>query len=438
MSFVFHVVGAALVSASLCSGALAQAASNPLPLTLESALREAESRSRALAAQDAATQSARDMAVAAGRLPDPTLRLSLDNLPVEGGSQFSVAAEAMTMRTVGLAQTFVNADKRRARSARYEREGDTAQAMRVLRLSELRQQTAWAWFDLHYQQQMLDLLHQQREETALQVEAAETAYRSSRGAQADVWAAQSAVARLDDRIVEARAQAANARSMLARWVGDLAGAPLGSAPSLTLSRYTSDTPTHQLDRHPDLAFLNSKKDLVQAEANIARQDKQADWTFSLNYSQRGPAFANMVSLGVSIPLQWDQKNRQDRELAARLAKVEQIRAERDETARAHLAQTQAWLASWHSKLTRLTHYDKTLVVLARERTQAALAAYRGGQLPLSGVLEARRMEIDTQMERLRIEMQTAALWTSLEYLLPDGSSSKDSSTLQMPLQEKAQ
>ncbi|MFT7116750.1 MAG: hypothetical protein ACI9I0_001962 [Rhodoferax sp.] len=54
-------------------------------------------------------------------------------------------------------------------------------------------------------------------------------------------------------------------------------------------------------------------------------------------------------------------------------------------------------------------------------------------MPLSGVLEARRMEIDTKVERLRIEMQTAALWTSLEFLLPDGSTSINSF-----LQDKAQ
>jgi cobalt-zinc-cadmium efflux system outer membrane protein len=429
MPFVFYqLVGAALLSASLCSGVLAQSTSNSSLLTMETALREAEIRSQSLAAQDAATRSARDMAAAAGRLPDPTLRLSIDNLPIEGINQLSVAAEPMTMLSVGLAQTFISLDKRAARSARFERKGDTAQAMRVLQLTELRQQTALAWFDRYYQQQMLDLLNRQREETSLQVEAAKTAYRSGRGAQADVFAAQSAVARLDDRIVEVHASAANALSTLTRWVGDLAGAPLGSAPSLAQTRYVSDTPTHLLQRHPDLAILSSRLALAQAEVDIAQQDKQADWTISLNYSQRGPAFANMMSVGLFIPLQWDQKNRQDRELAARLATVGQLEAERDEMTRARLAQTQAWLASWKSNLTRLTHYDSTLLVLARQRTQAALAAYRGGQLPLSGVLEARRMEIDTNVERLRIEMQTAALWTSLEFLLPDGSASINFST----------
>ena len=43
------------------------------------------------------------------------------------------------------------------------------------------------------------------------------------------------------------------------------------------------------------------------------------------FSQRGSAYSNMVSLNVSIPLQWDQKNRQDREVSARLALAEQLR-----------------------------------------------------------------------------------------------------------------
>jgi outer membrane protein, heavy metal efflux system len=438
MHFVSNIVGIALLSAGLFSGVLAQAPSHLSPLTLDMALREAEARSQALPAQDAASRSAQEMAVVAGRLPDPTLRLSLDNLPVEGTNAFSAVAEAMTMRSVGLAQTFVSQDKRKARSARFERESDAAQALRALRLTQLRQQTALAWFDQHYQQKMLDLLNQQRDETALQVDAAETAYRSGRGGQSDVWATQSAVARLDDRIVEARARAANAHNMLERWVGTLADAPLGDAPSLTHTRYTNDSPARQIEHHPDLGVLSSQQAVAEADADIAQQDKQSDWSVSLMLSQRGPAYANMVSVGVSVPLQWDQKNRQDRELSARLSKVEQIRSERDELARAHLVQTQSWLASWQSDLMRLEHYDQTLIVLARRRTQAALAAYQGGGLPLTAVLEARRMEIDTQVERLRIEMQTAALWTALEYLLPDSNSAINSIPVKFTAEEHAQ
>ena len=128
----------------------------------------------------------------------------------------------------------------------------------------------------------------------------------------------------------------------------------------------------------------------------------------------------MVSLNFSRPLQWDQKNRQDRGIAAKLAQVDQIRAQREELTRERLAEIRAWLQEWHSNHARLARYEAALVPLASERTRAALAAYRGGAGPLAAVLEARRMEIDVRIERLRLEMETAALWAQLNFSIPDG------------------
>jgi outer membrane protein TolC len=413
-------LAAALLAAGLAGGAAAQTPDAASPLTLEAALRTAEARSHALEAQDAAARSAREMAVAAGRLPDPMLRLSIDNLPTDGSKSYSLTEDFMTQRSVGLTQTFTREGKRQARSARFEREGDAAQAMRGMQLTVLRRQTAQAWFDRYYRQQLVDLLARQRDEAALQIEAATAAYRAGRGAQADVFAAQAAVARIDDRIREARAALANAGTSLARWVGDAALAPLGDAPPIAQTRLAARALAPQLDRHPDIALMASREALAQAEAEVARQDKTTDWTVSLMYSQRGPAFSNMLTVGVSVPLQWDQKNRQDRELAAKLAKAEQVRAEREELGRERMAQMQRWLATWQSNLERLDEYDKDkgLITLAGERTRAALAAYRGGKAALGAVLDARRMEIDTRVERLRIEMETAALWAELEFLMP--------------------
>lgn len=413
-----RVAGVVLLVISLCGGVAAQTPPLLPPLTLQAALLEAEKRSHALEAQDAATQSARELAVAAGRLPDPMLRLSVDNLPVDGPMRFSLTQDFMTMRSVGLTQTLTREDKRRARSARFEREGDAAQAMRVMQLTALQRQTTLAWFDRHYQQQMVDLLTRQRDEAALQIEATETAYRAGRGSQADVFAARSAVARIEDRIQEARDRHANAGISLARWVGDAASGPLGEAPGLTRTRMADPVQGNGVDQIPDIALMASKEAVALAEAEVARQEKRTDWSVSFMYSQRGPAFSNMVTLGVSVPLQWDQKNRQERELSAKLAKAEQVRAEREEVVRERMAQMQRWRTSWQSRLARLDDYDHHLIPLAGERTLAALSAYRGGKTPLSTVLEARRMEIDTRVERLRIEMETAALWTELEFLMP--------------------
>ena len=77
---------------------------------------------------------------------------------------------------------------------------------------------------------------------------------------------------------------------------------------------------------------------------IAQTNKRADWSAELMFSQRGSAFSNMISINLSVPLQWDQKHRQDRELAAKLALVEQARAQTEEMTR----NTPRTFAAWSS------------------------------------------------------------------------------------------
>lgn len=390
------------------------------PLTLDEALRLAQERSRQLPAQDAAATAAREMAVAAGQRPDPTLRAGISNLPINGEDRFSLTRDFMTMRSVGVMQELTRDSKLRARSARYERDAEVAEAGRALALANLQRDTALAWLDRLYQERMRDVLIHQRDEARLQVEAADAAYRGGRGSQADVFAARSAVAQIEDRIAQADRQVTTATTQLARWVGVAAGEPLAPAPSLDAVRLRAEDLEAQIAHHPQIAVLRGQEAAAQADVELARANRRPDWNVELMFSQRGPAYSNMVSVNVSVPLQWDQTNRQDRELAARLAMLEQARAQREEETRMHVAQTLAMLQEWRSNRKRLQRYDASLLSLAGERTKAALAAYRGGTGPLSSVLDARRAEIDARMERLRLEMDSARLWAQLSYLVPAG------------------
>jgi outer membrane protein TolC len=403
-----------LLAASALSAGNAQAA----PLGLDDALRLAEQRSRLLVAQDAAAVASREMSIAAGQRPAPVLEAGINNLPIDGADRFSVTRDFMTMRSIGVMQEWTRADKLQARAARFEREAEAAQASRLVALADLRRDTATAWLELHFQQRMHDLLGAQRAEAALQVEAADAAYRGTRGSQADVFAARAVVAQIDDRIRQAEGDVATATTRLSRWVGDDAAQPLAPPPSMTSVALNPADLEAQVDHHPKLAVLERQEAMAQADADIARTAKRADWSVKLMLSQRGPAYSNMVSLGVSIPLQWDQQNRQDRDVAAKLAQVEQARAQRDEMAREHVAQVREWLQRWRSNRERLVQYDASLIPLAGERTRASIAAYRGAAGTLAAVLEARRMEIDVGIERLRLEMETAVLWAQLEYLIP--------------------
>ena len=403
----------------LCFNSTAQAQPTPRPtLSLDDALQRAQQRSSQLSAQDSAATAAREMAAAAGRLPDPTLKAGINNLPVNGADAFSLTADFMTMRSIGVMQEFTREDKRKARAARFDRQADVAEAGRTVALANLRRDTALAWLDRYYVERMADLLKTQRAETALQIDAAEAAYRGGKGAQADVFAARSAVALIDDRIRQAELQAATAQTRLLRWVGADAPRTLAAPPALTLDDRAAEHVTALLTQHPQLALLDRQEAAARAEADIARSEQKADWSVELMYSQRGPAYSNMASLNVSIPLQWDSANRQDRQLAARMALADQVRAEREDAQREHLAETQTWLQQWHNNRERLAFYDNTLIPLAVERTRASLASYRGGGAALTMVLEARRMEIELRIDRLRLEMDNAGWWARIEYLVP--------------------
>jgi outer membrane protein, heavy metal efflux system len=395
-------------------------------------------RSETIKSQDAATRAAREMAVSAGRRPDPVLRLSLNNLPIEGPMRYSLTGERMTMRSVEIMQSFTGSEKRQARSLRYEREAEFASSTRSMQGSKLLAQTARAWFDRYFQEQMLELLQLQREEADRVKEAVESAYRSGRSSQADVLIAHTAIARIDDRLHEARADFSNANALLRRWVGDVASQPLGPLPKIDSTRLVESQLNDDLDRHPDIAVMNARERVALADVEIAKQERSADWSWSLMYSKRGNQYGDMVSLGASIPLQWDQARKQNRELAARLERVEQVRSEREEMRRERLFEVQRLLASWRSGLSRLADYDKTLIPLASERVQAIEAAFRGGKAPLAAIFDAQRMVVDTQLERLRIQKQAAAWWADLEYLIPQNQSGQGptASAPNQPTQEQ--
>ncbi len=390
------------------------------PLTLDEALRLAQDRSRQLAAQDAATAASRDLAIAAGQLPDPTLKVGITNLPLSGADRFSLTSDFMTMRSVGVMQEFTRTAKRSARAARFDRQAEAAQAGRRLALATLQRDTAQAWLDRHYRERVLEMLARQRDEARLQIDAADAAYRGGSGSQADAFEARSALAQIDDRITQAQRQVESAQTQLARWVGDAAAAPLGDLPAIDSVRLRPTDLDTQLAHHPQIGLMRKQEEVAQAEAQLAQASKKPDWSVELMFNQRGPTYSNMVSVNVSVPLQWDQTNRQDRELAAKRAVVEQLRAEREEATRAHVAETKVMLQEWQSHRERLRRYDAALLPLAGDRTQATVAAYRGGGGTLTAVLEARRSEIDTRIERIRLEMETARLWAQLNFLIPAG------------------
>ncbi|HEX4782108.1 MAG TPA: TolC family protein [Usitatibacter sp.] len=404
---------AALLAACIASAAIA--AGNPL--TLAEAQRLALERTRQIAAQDSAISASRHMAVAAGQLPDPTLKAGIDNLPVTGPDRFSLSADFMTMKRIGVMQELTGSDKRELRSRRYELEAEKSEVERDAVIAAIQRDTALAWLDRYYAESMAGVVDAQIREARLEIEGTESAYRAARGSQADVFAAQGALAVLEDRAAEYRRRVTNAKIALARWIGDDARRPLASRPSF------ETTHGHHMPAavasHPMIAMLSKQEEIASTQAKLATADRKPDWSVELMYANRGSAFSDMVSVGVSVPLPWDRANRQDQEVAAKLAMADEARARRDDALQAHVAEVEAMANEWDDDRLRLERYRTEIVPLARSRSEGALAAYRGARSSLMDVLSARRAEIDVRMQALQLEMEIGRLWAQLNFLVPD-------------------
>ncbi len=387
-------------------------------LTLEQAQQRALARSRAIPAQDAAIAAARELAVAAGRLPDPVLRAGIDNLPVSGADRYNIGTDFMTMRRIGVMQELTASDKRRLRAAGMEGAADKAAAEKDVEVVRIERDTAQAWIDLYFARQMDNLIRQQVGQADLDLQAAEAAYRAGKGSQGDVFAARSRIGAAQDKVDESDTRVRTARLALARWVGpDVDVAPAG-LPDIDRIRLDPDALDTQLAHHPDIAVLDREEAVARTEARLAEANRHPDWTVEVSLQQRGQGYSNMVSVGVSLPLQWDRKHRQDRELAAKILQADRIRDEREERLRAHTAEVRAMLDEWRSIRARLARYRRELVPLALDQSAAVLAAYRGGKAALAEVLAARRNELDVRLQALQLDAEAARRWAQLNFLTP--------------------
>jgi outer membrane protein TolC len=325
----------------------------------------------------------------------------------------------MTMRRIGVMQEFTGVEKRQSRSARAELDAAKTQEEKNSAVATIQKDTAIAWLDRYYAEAMAAVVSDQIAHGKVEIEGADTAYRSGRGTSADILAAYSAQVMLENRASEFIRRINSAKATLARWLGDAAQAPLSGQPMLDSVRLNEQAVEAELAHLPQIAVLARQEDIARADVRVAEANKKSDWTVDINYAVRGSSYSNMASIGFSIPLQWDQKNRQDREVYAKQALVDQATAQKEDVLRMYVAETRAMLAEWQSGRERRDRLQRELVPLASERTEALVGAYRSGKGALTEVLAARRNELDVRLQVLQLEADTARVWAQLNFLFPD-------------------
>ncbi len=401
--------------------ALAGAAGNG-PLSLDDAVNQALQEAPQVAASAASLEAAQGVATSAGRLPDPELITGVDNLPVTSAERYSLTRDFMTMRKIGVMQSFPNAEKRRLEGEHARREIAVAEGeVRKTRFDTSRA-AAEAWIARAVSEESLARVRTLKPDVELQASAARAALSSGRASAGDALASQSLVAELDERILALEQEAETRRAELTRWIGADAERPLAGIPTDRELNHSPEALLAAVPDHPPLAPVVARLAQAQTDVELARAQKRPDWSAEVDYEQRGADFSNMVSLEFHIGLPLFARNRQNPVIAEKLALVRAQEAERDAEIRMHAAEIRADIAQWRRGRERLHNYASELLPLARERTRAALASYSAGRGDLRSALDALTQEINRHLEYVQLEGAVANAWAALYFLHDSGVS----------------
>ncbi|MEP6873560.1 MAG: TolC family protein [Burkholderiales bacterium] len=378
------------------------------PLTLDQAIELAVRRSEATRAARAGVSSASESARAASQLPDPTLKVGIDNLPVTGGDRLSTTRDSMTMKRIGIGQEWLSAEKRAARQAAADAMVARESVAVRRAAADVRLQTALAYLDAFYVGETLKLTTLSEHRLHEELEAAKARLSSAAGSGQEVLAMTSARGVAEDESAEVRQTQAAAQVALARWTGQPAN-QLSMPPSPA-------TPSEQAFVASSAAVLTAQRDVdvARGEASVFATNQNPNWTWEVSYGQR-TGYSDMVSVGVSIPLPVARDQRQDRETAAKLAMVDKAEADLAEAIRAATADYRATSGDAQRLNERIERYRTAVILPTQQRTAAAMAGYRSNQVSLTTLFEARRMEVDVQRKLLALQRDLAKTQAQLAY-----------------------
>ena len=386
------------------------------PLTLDAAVERAFARAPQLEAGGAAVDAAHSLRVSAGRLPDPAAIIGIDNLPTTGADAWSTTRDFMTMRKVGVMQEFPAPGKRGFERARADADVQVADAELAAARFDVARATAVAWFRYATARTAFDELKAIEPEAQLAAASARGALKAGRASTAEALAAEAAVVRLRSRLLQLQGEVDRNQAELARWIGEDAISEPAPLPFMDELPASPEALRESAPLHVAILPLDARIAAAQAEVNIARAEQRPGWSAELSFAKRGPDFSDMASLQIMVDLPLFAGTRQKPIIAARNAQVRQLQAEREAELQMHRGELQQMLVSWKQLGLQLAFVETEQLPLARDRSHAALAAYRAGQGDLPPALLAFEDEAELLIERANMQAERAKAWTYLHYL----------------------
>lgn len=431
-------------------------------VSLDSLIRLARTISPEIRAARALEVAARRRVAPAGARPDPTLMAGVQNLPLASPN---FRDDEMTMKMVGIAQSFPASGKLASRTRAARAEADVAQAEVTVAALDVEREMRDAYYDVVAATDLLAITSRGQSLLTNLLPSAEAQYASGSGVQADLLKARLEATRLavdgaqlaeDRRSAIGRVRAAlyvdadgRAGSRMDRdalaptvpcppddaldgeysWPSRVLRAALGDTTmtprftATTLDARVTDSPVPSVDSLFALAVRASAGLRVHeamigaaaARAQIAARATRPDIDLALQYGQR-EGRPDMVTATVSIPLPIQHRANQDSEEAAARADVVALEAAHGTQLVALRRDISRLASALERDRTQLAIYRAALVPQARAAASSLAASYGVGRATLSSVVDADNTELMYASQYVRALADFAKTLAELEQL----------------------
>ncbi|ADU64792.1 outer membrane protein [Desulfurispirillum indicum S5] len=371
-------------------------------LELPRALEMAHERDGSLSALEARASGLREQSVAAGRLPDPKLLLGYEE------------SEMMSEFMVGVRQEFPRSSRLNLRSQQFEHQADAQLARQEDWQRQLNRNVQRAYLELWYQQRAVDIVDHHSNLLRDLADVARQQYAAGRLSQQQMLMLELEQAMQQDRLTGILSARDDARSALARWVGEAAWQQklphdlpdLASVPPV--DELLSALPAHPAITADDAAIRALESDVrlsgqyysgFMVDALYARADND-DQTFTI-----------MVEVGIPIaPGRLQERNAsaaRQRSSAASLDRIEKLRQLESDLRTQH--------QRWQHLQERIELSRTTVLPHSRIVSDAAASGYQNLSANFDGLLRAAVYELENQLRHQRLLADAAQVQANLLY-----------------------
>jgi outer membrane protein TolC len=411
----------ALISIFMTGLWLASAA-QAAPLSLADAQRLAVERDAGREGMLSESAAMRDMAVAAGQLPDPEGRFGAVNVPVDS---WDLEREEMTMLEVGVMQRFPAGRTREHARARYESDALGAEAEALDRARRVRFEVERTWRELDYLDRALALAEEEARWIAALAGGAEAAYAAGEGESLELLDARLMAIEVEEKRLGMERERDTMLAELARWVGEDARGEREAAPVGIRPLEPVEALVERLQANPMLQSLGHMQDAALRQVDLASEMYKPSFGFDVAYGFRdgrgmdGEPRSDMLTAMLTFDIPLFTKDRQDREAAAARSRARAAGSRRTDLGR----ELEARLRAAHARAIRLAEivslYETQAVRLAGASMDVALSAYGSSTGSLGDVVTTHHRVLELREREARARADYALARAEIEYLAGD-------------------